>query len=133
MKLRTIPKAGGSAVVKRSTEDVVSEVLDIARAQADSMRAMQAQITHVEETLNRAPFGDNGMALSNLFATGHIPLSGYGSPLVFESRAITADGLVVGLQSESLKTKLVKLFLSGKQAKIMRNRMIHGHLPIQRL
>jgi hypothetical protein len=81
-RLAEMPIVEGATIVKRSTEQLLSEVLEISRAQSDLVRALQAQLTHVEQTLYRAPFGDGGMIYSNSFVSGRsIPiasLAGYG-------------------------------------------------------
>ena len=64
---------------------------------------MQAQMTHVEETLNRAPFGDNGMVLSNIFASGvNIPFSSYGSPVLLQNtKSLMADTILTAARPEA--------------------------------
>jgi hypothetical protein len=88
-QLKLIPTVGKSEVIKRSTDDLVAELLEISRAEADTIEAMQAQITHVVQTLNRAPFADNMSIFSPFFASARLPLSGplVGNPYV-EPRSI---------------------------------------------
>jgi hypothetical protein len=100
--LKKMPTSQQPPLAKREVGDMVSEILQIARAEADTVKSMRAQITHVEETLYRAPFGDGGIIISSAF-TPRSPLSSAGyltSPLVFGSDVITADGAIVASPSE---------------------------------
>ncbi len=64
-KLKTMPQSKEAPIVKRQLDDMVSEILEIARAEADSRKSLNAQIAHVEEVLNRAPFGDFAIRLAS--------------------------------------------------------------------
>jgi hypothetical protein len=92
-KLNAMPKSTETHVAKRTLDDMVSEILEIARAEADSMKSVQAQISHVENTLDRAPFGDTSMSM---FTPGlYNPATNYGSPVTFFSQPPTAaDGFL---------------------------------------
>ena len=66
-KLTTIPKSEQVAVAKRSPEDMVTEILEIARGEADGRKSVQAQISRLEDILSRAPFA-NPFVFQNLSA-----------------------------------------------------------------
>jgi len=92
--LRNMPISEQPPLIKREVGDMVAEILEIARAEADTVEAMQAQMTHVEQTLNRAPFGDNGILFTNSLVSGpSIPLSSLAGNVPFESNWVTVDGL----------------------------------------
>jgi hypothetical protein len=75
-QLKLIPTVGKTEVVKRSTEDLVAELLEISRAEAATVENMQAQVAHVDQILNRAPFADNMSLFSPSFASVRtVPLS----------------------------------------------------------
>jgi hypothetical protein len=109
-QLKAMPTAGEAAIVKRPTEDLVSEVLEIARAQADTVKGMQAQIRHVEETLNRAPFGDSMMALSN-FITATTSFNASGSSPFMEEAVRAAMGSRLGTQPQGTSIEVKPLFV----------------------
>jgi hypothetical protein len=95
--VKAMPEVGEAVVVKRSTEDLLSEVTETTRAQTDLVRAMQTQITHVEQTLFRAPFGDGGIIYSNSFKSGRtMPLSSLAGNIPFTpTGSITANAFLV--------------------------------------
>jgi hypothetical protein len=96
-KLRSMPISDAVIATKRSLEDVVAEVLEIARAEADSMKWVQAQILHIESVLNRAPFGDYAFSMFGTAAgiTGVSP--GLLSPGV-SGGIVSAPGLGLNAQ-----------------------------------
>jgi hypothetical protein len=102
--LKTMPEVGEAVVVKRSTEDLVSEVLEIARGQANVVRTLRNQIAHIEHTLNRAPFADNGGLFStNLFSGGSIPIASMASniPFITDAQWVEPHSKVAQKPSES--------------------------------
>lgn len=102
--LAAMPIAGEAAIVKRSPEDLLSEVLEIARAQTDQVRAIQTQMTHVEQTLYRAPFGDGGIIFSNPITPGRtISLSSLGGNIPFTpTGSITAHAVLAAPHLEAV-------------------------------
>ena len=105
-QLAAMPKAGEAAIVKRSPEDLLSEVPEIARVQVDLVRAIQTQMTHVEQTLYRAPYGDGGIIFSNAFTSARtVPLSSLGGNIPFTpTNSITADAVLVDPRSEAINS-----------------------------
>jgi len=68
-QLKALPESNGVAAPKRSVEDVVTEILELARSEVNSRKAIQAQISHIETVLNRAPFGDWALSFLDSPAT----------------------------------------------------------------
>jgi hypothetical protein len=54
-KLETIPPSSEVAAPERAPEDMMAEILNIARAQADTGESIEARIANIETILNRAP------------------------------------------------------------------------------
>jgi len=57
-KLLRIPTVGQNTSPKRSTEDMITEILEISRAEVSSAKAIQAQISYMQSVLRQAVFGD---------------------------------------------------------------------------
>jgi|HubBroStandDraft_4_1064222.scaffolds.fasta_scaffold158450_1 hypothetical protein len=57
-KLESLPNPEQVAAPKRLVDDIVTELLEIARTEVNKRESLQAQVSHIEEVLNRAPFGD---------------------------------------------------------------------------
>jgi hypothetical protein len=58
-KLSSMPSINEETFVKRTTEDIGSEILEIARAQSDNISTLVSQVSHVESMLNRSPYSDS--------------------------------------------------------------------------
>jgi hypothetical protein len=103
-QLTKMPIAGEAAIVKRSSEDILSEVLETARAQADLVRSIQTQMTHVEQTLYRAPFGDGGIVFSNTYGLGgKVSLASLGGNMPFiTTKVFTSEGISDDRASEGV-------------------------------
>jgi hypothetical protein len=85
-----LPAVGAVDAFRRSSEDILSEVLETTRAQANLARAMQTQLTHVETILDRTSFADTGMIYSSALNPGKLTTLRNLSGLVTLDEALAA-------------------------------------------
>jgi hypothetical protein len=57
-KLTTLPSPDRVAAPKRKSEDMVTEILEIVRAEVNSRESLQARMANIENILSRAPFAE---------------------------------------------------------------------------
>lgn len=57
-KLKAIPRAEEVAATKRSVEDIVAEILEISRAEANNRKSLEGQVSNIETILSRSPYGN---------------------------------------------------------------------------
>ncbi len=62
-QLSVLPKLETTVPPKRSVEDMVAEIMDTSRAAARVSQELQEQVAHVQQVLDRAPFGDYMMSM----------------------------------------------------------------------
>ena len=114
-KLKTIPADGEAAIVKRESNDILAEILETTRAQADNMRVLHSLLTQIKTAQNRALHQNRFSAMSNAFTAGRIKGASIFAPGLAEN-AILQGATAINAANLPDISKALKEISAGLEA-----------------